>query len=154
MIRFIEFGDIFQIEGVENYAHGCNCSGVMGKGIAVQFKAKFPNMFKQYNILCKKGEFTLGDVFEYNYGDGYIFNLGTQLSWRNRAEISAIKQSFEKMLSLASKKGVNKIALPKIGAGLGGLNWLDVKKVIEDIAETYPKIDIYIVENYKEGVKI
>lgn len=45
MIRYIEKGDIFRIDGVSSYAHGCNCAGAMGKGIAVQFKSKYPDMY-------------------------------------------------------------------------------------------------------------
>lgn len=48
MIRYIEKGDIFRIEGVSSYAHGCNCAGAMGKGIAVQFKDKYPDMYLEY----------------------------------------------------------------------------------------------------------
>lgn len=52
MIRYIEKGDIFRIEGVSSYAHGCNCAGAMGKGIAVQFKDKYPDMYLEYKLLC------------------------------------------------------------------------------------------------------
>ena len=53
MIRYIEKGDIFRIDGVSSYAHGCNCAGAMGKGIAVQFKSKYPDMYLEYKQLCK-----------------------------------------------------------------------------------------------------
>lgn len=150
MIAYIESGNIFKIEGVFNYAHGCNCAGAMGKGIAVQFKEKFPEMYKLYKNLCTEGKFNVGDVFEYNYGKGYVFNLGTQLSWRTKAEIKSIRQSLINMFRIASKEKIRKIAMPKIGAGLGGLKWEDVKNVIEEIAKEYPDIDLFIVENYKD----
>ena len=56
MIRYIEKGDIFRIEGVSSYAHGCNCAGAMGKGIAVQFKDKYPDMYLEYKLLCKENK--------------------------------------------------------------------------------------------------
>ncbi len=68
MIQFIEKGDIFNIGGVNNYAHGCNCAGAMGKGIALQFKNKYPKMYSEYRARCKDGLFNPGDVFDYNYG--------------------------------------------------------------------------------------
>mgnify|MGYP000811555272 CR=1 FL=1 len=71
MIRYIEKGDIFRIEGVSSYAHGCNCAGAMGKGIAVQFKSKYPNMYLEYKQLCKENKFCPGDVFDYDYGNFY-----------------------------------------------------------------------------------
>lgn len=149
MVNYIEQGNIFNLQNIQNYAHGCNCAGVMGKGIALQFKERFPKMFITYQQLCKEGLFSLGDIFTYNYDNGTVFNLGTQTSWKTKADINAIESSLIKMLSYAQQNNILKIALPKIGAGLGGLNWDDVKFVIEKTAKDYPNIDLYIVENYK-----
>ena len=149
MVTFIDYGDIFKIEGVLNYAHGCNCSGAMGKGIATQFKKRFPEMYRQYKKLCIESKFNLGDVFEYNYGNGYVFNLGTQQSWRTKADITAIQMSLNKMLLFSSEKEIKKIAMPTIGAGLGGLKWESVKQVIESVAKNYSNIELLVVENYQ-----
>lgn len=148
MINYIHLGDIFKINGVFNYAHGCNCAGAMGKGIAVQFKKKFPKMYLEYKHMCTNGEFNLGDVFLYNYGKGYVFNLGTQTSWKTKADIKAIEQSLNKMLKIATEQNITKIALPKIGAGLGGLDWRKVEDVIILSSRKYPNVSLFIVENY------
>jgi O-acetyl-ADP-ribose deacetylase (regulator of RNase III) len=150
MVTYINEGNIFGIPGVNNYAHGCNCAGAMGKGIAVQFKEKFPAMYLQYKKLCRSGAFTLGEVFMYNYGEGFVFNLGTQKSWTTKAEISAVDAAIGKMLQLATENKIKQIALPKIGAGLGKLDWESVKQIINDQAITYPEIDLFVVENFKE----
>lgn len=147
MIHYLTYGDIFNIEGVLNYAHGCNCAGAMGKGIAVLFKERYPEMYKEYKRRCKTGEFTPGDIYVYNYGAGYVFNLGTQVSWTTGATLPAIERSIGKMLAYASAHGILKIALPRIGAGLGRLDWDEVKAVIEKAAEAYPVVALYIVEN-------
>ena len=149
MIYWIKEGNIFTLDGVHSYAHGCNCAGAMGKGIALQFRKRFPEMYLEYKRLCKEGAFTLGDVYAYQHERGYIFNLGTQTSWRTRAELLAVKSSLEKMLSLAEKYELTKIALPRIGAGLGGLNWQEVKEVIEEVGSRHLSIQLYIVEKYK-----
>lgn len=151
MITYIEYGDIFNLQDISNYAHGCNCAGAMGKGIALQFKEKFPKMYLEYKKLCKEGKFSLGDVFAFDYGDGFVFNLATQATWKTKADIDAIENSLIKMLSIASKNNLHKIALPKIGAGLGGLNWNDVKLIIDRVAKVHPNIDLFVVENYKEN---
>ena len=149
MITYIEYGDIFEIDNVHNYAHGCNCSGAMGKGIALQFKEKFPNMYAIYKQLCKDGLFKPGDIFPFNYNNtSYVFNLGTQATWKTKATLESIEKSFHQMLLFASKNNISKIAMPKIGAGLGGLDWKNVKTIINNIANSYPNIDIFIVENY------
>jgi O-acetyl-ADP-ribose deacetylase (regulator of RNase III) len=150
MVTYIPFGNIFKIEGVYHYAHGCNCAGAMGKGIAVQFKERFPEMYLNYKRLCKERRFTLGDVFAYSYGKGYVFNLGTQATWKTKADLNAIESSLNRMLLFATENNVDKIALPKIGAGLGGANWYDVKNVIDKVAKDYPYINLMVVENYKE----
>lgn len=150
MIQFIERGDIFNIKGVNNYAHGCNCAGAMGKGIALQFKNKYPKMYSEYRAMCKDGLFNPGDVFDYNYGNGHIYNLGTQVSWKTKARLEYIEDSVGRMLELAASDNVTKIALPAIGAGLGGLNWNDVKEILNMVSVNYPDIELYVVEAYGE----
>ena len=120
MIQFIEKGDIFNIAGVNNYAHGCNCAGAMGKGIALQFKNKYPKMYSEYRVMCKDGLFNPGDVFDYNYGNGHIYNLGTQVSWKTKARLEYV----------------------------GGMNGNDVKEILIMVSVNYPDIELYVVEAY------
>lgn len=153
MIRYIENGDIFNLKDVNSYAHGCNCAGAMGKGIALQFKIKYPKMYLEYKNLCKKEMFNLGDTFIYKHEKGYIFNLGTQKSWRTKAKIDAIEEALNKMLLFASENHIYKIGLPKIGAGLGGLDWKNVKHIIDKVGNKYDNVDLFVVENYKKTSK-
>ncbi len=106
-------------------------------------------MYVKYKQLCKEGEFCPGDVFDYDYGGGHIYNLGTQVTWRTRAEIEYIEGSLDRMLYLAVCNDVKEIAMPAIGAGLGGLKWDDVKRCIERVANSYPMVDLYVVEAYQ-----
>lgn len=114
MINFISKGDIFSLKDVSSFAHGCNCAGAMGKGIALQFRQKFPRMYYEYKLLCKKGIFVPGDVFDFDYGNGHIYNLATQLTWRTKAKIEFIQTSMLKMFELATSEQVSKIAMPTI----------------------------------------
>lgn len=150
MIKYIDFGDIFALPGVSCYAHGCNCAGAMGKGIALQFRKKYPDMYLQYKKKCKDGMFKLGDVFEYRLNDEHIFNLGTQKDWKTKATLDAIQDSVLKMLASATEQQISSIALPRIGAGLGELIWEDVKKVLEKAAIHFPNVTLIVVENYKQ----
>lgn len=151
MVTYIEQGNIFNLQDISNYAHGCNCAGAMGKGIALQFKKRFPKMYIEYKELCKDGLFSLGDVFPYDYGNGVVFNLGTQATWNTKADINAIENALVKMLSYAFQNNILKIAMPKIGAGLGGLNWNEVKHTIDKVTQNYPDIDFFVGENYKDA---
>lgn len=101
-------------------------------------------MYVKYKQLCKEGEFCPGDVFDYDYGGGHIYNLGTQVTWRTQAEIEYIEGSLDRMLYLAVCNDVK-----AIGAGLGGLKWDDVKRCIERVASSYSMVDLYVVEAYQ-----
>ena len=152
MINYIPRGDIFRLPGVTSYAHGCNCAGAMGKGIALQFKRKFHKMYLQYNSMCISGNFKPGDVFPYEYSQNcFVYNLATQKHYAihgRLAKLEHIRKSVKKMLEHAAAHNVTDIALPKIGAGLGGLDWEDVKIALEDVAEDYPDITLHVVEEY------
>lgn len=148
MISFIEKGDIFAIKDVYNYAHGCNCAGAMGKGIVLQFRKKFPEMYLIYKTMCKEGKFNPGDIFDYDYGEGHIYNLGTQKTWKTAAKIEYIQESLFKMLEIASLNKIETIALPAIGAGLGGLEWNDVKELMKKLSSDFPEVHLIVVESY------
>ena len=149
MVIYIKEGDIFKVDGVTSYAHGCNCAGAMGKGIAVQFKTKYPEMYKTYKQMCKTGTYQPGDVYDFDYGKGHVYNLGTQVSWKTSAKLEYIQKALTNMLLCAERYNVKAIAMPAIGAGLGGLKWDDVKKEIENASQKHPNIDLYVVESYK-----
>jgi O-acetyl-ADP-ribose deacetylase (regulator of RNase III) len=151
-VIFIE-GDLFNYDGLYSYAHGCNCKGAMGKGIALEFKKRFPEMYKEYKILCEKKEFKLGDVFMYNSFPYCIFNLATQESWTTKAKLSSIEESLSKMLILGEENNVKKIGLPRIGSGLGGLNWEDVKSIIIKVCRN-SEIDIIVFESFLASTSV
>lgn len=137
-------GDLFSSD-TDALAHGCNCQGVMGAGIAVQFRKRYPEMFKEYQNRCRTYQFYLHSVYPYEAPDGrVIYNLGTQVYPGPHADLFAIKCCMEIMVTYPTKKDqvIRSIALPRIGCGLGGLNWMDVKKVIEQVGS---KTDIDLV---------
>ncbi|MFN3199405.1 MAG: macro domain-containing protein [Bradymonadia bacterium] len=143
-------GDLFHFDGLDGLAHGCNCAGSMGKGIAVPFKRRYPAMYRAYRQRCLEGTFTLGDVFEWPTACETIFNLGTQAHWRSKAELWAVEQALEQMVRGAERRGVKRIGLPRIGAGLGGLSWLSVKEVMTAVGEQ-ASVDLVVFETYVSG---
>ena len=148
-IEFVK-GDLFA-SSLPAVAHGCNCAGAMGKGIAVMFKKKFPRMFEEYKIRCKEGLFLPGDVFTWQEDGLTVFNLGTQKSWRSKATIPAVKAAVEKMLTEAEKEGLDIIGLPRIGAGLGQLEWESVKDILTEASQDTP-IRLMVFEEFVSGV--
>jgi len=137
-------GDIFATEGLSAFAHGCNCAGAMGAGIAIEFKRRWPAMYEEYAARCADGRFGLGDVFVWSEGDVTVYNLGTQAHWRKKAQLPALARALRKMTELAAHAGITRIGLPRIGAGLGGLDWMRVKRVLGEVgAETDVTLTVF-----------
>src|SRR5690349_5107532 len=114
-------GDLFVNRfNAQSLAHGCNCQGSMGAGIATGFRGRYPEMFAEYHRRCKAQprEFNLGDSFLWKSQDmPWAFNLGTQEGvWRARASYEAIEEALKSMREQADREGIASIAMPKIGA--------------------------------------
>ena len=140
-------GDLFAAKGVRAFAQGCNCAGAMGKGIAVGFKLRYPKMFAEYRQKCREGTFLLGDVMVWSDGREIVFNLGTQAHWRTAAELPALTKAVRTMVSLATEARLDRVALPRIGAGLGGLDWADVRHVLQEAGAASP-VELVVFETY------
>lgn len=145
-------GDLFKNRfAVDAYAHGCNCQGSMGSGIAVSFKQLYPDMFEEYRRLCKSSprQFNLGDAFLWKKDDKpAVFNLGTQEGyWHSRASYEAIEAALQNMKLQADKIGIHSIGLPRIGTGYGGLSWKKVRAIIEQVFEEWSGT-VFVYEEY------
>ncbi|HEY9760069.1 MAG TPA: macro domain-containing protein [Oculatellaceae cyanobacterium] len=150
-IRFVS-GDIFLNEHkVQAFAHGCNCQGVMGAGIAVIFKKEYPEMFNEYRRRCKAKprEFNIGDAFLWKEnGKPFVFNLGTQESPGRHATYQAVEKALTNMIRQAGVEGITSIAIPRIGSGYGGLKWEKVREVVEKVFERWPG-NLFVYEGYQ-----
>ena len=142
-------GNILESEA-DALVNTVNTQGVMGKGIALQFKNAFPSNYKVYQDICRNGNFQIGDLLiveEYGLisGKKAIINFPTKTSWRKPSEYSYIEKGLEKLVQVIEEKKFNSIAIPPLGSGNGGLNWEIVKKMIEDKMSHLP-IDVFIYE--------
>jgi O-acetyl-ADP-ribose deacetylase (regulator of RNase III) len=122
-------------ENVEALVNAVNCVGVMGKGIALHFKNAYPENFRQYKKACKAGDVKPGKMFITLTGaflnPKYIINFPTKLHWENKSRIEDIKSGLDALVLETEKLGINSIAIPALGCGNGGLDWTDVKPLIE-----------------------
>jgi len=141
-------GDLFAHEGLGAIAHGCNCAGAMGKGIAVQFRQRFPKMYDAYKQRCADGRFKLGDVFAWPEDGLTVFNLGTQKTWRTKADLGAIETAVRSMVRLAEQAGIAKVGLPRIGAGLGGVAWPAVRALLSEVGNA-TTVELVVFEEYE-----
>lgn len=142
MIEYVQ-GDLLGAE-VDALVNTVNTVGVMGKGIALQFKQAFPANFKLYHAACKRGDVQLGKMFVFDAGQltvpRYIINFPTKGHWRARSRIEDIEAGLGDLHAVVEELGIRSIAMPPLGCGNGGLRWADVRPRIEealaDLAET------------------
>ena len=107
-----------------------NCEGKMGKGLAYQFKKKFPEMEQDYVKVCLNGELYPGKLHIYQEKNFLIINFPTKKKWREKSKIEYIIIGLRKLKEEIVKRGINSVAIPPLGAGNGGLNWNEVKTEI------------------------
>jgi O-acetyl-ADP-ribose deacetylase (regulator of RNase III) len=122
-------GDLFDAD-LPAVGHGCNCAGAMGAGIAVVFRKRYPDMYREYRQRCADGRFRLGEVFVWETPDLVVYNLATQPVPGPSATLDAIDTSVRAALADAQQRELPRLGIPRIGAGLGGLQWTDVAEVL------------------------
>jgi len=118
---------------VEALVNTVNKVGIMGKGIALAFKKKFPENYKIYKEACENNQLKIGDLLVTQTERSipkYIINFPTKQHWRSRSKIEYIEKGMEKLVEVIQEKNIQSIAIPPLGCGNGGLNWKDVKPVI------------------------
>ena len=153
-IRFVS-GDLFDNEhSARAFAHGCNCQGSMGAGVARSIQAQYPEMYEEYRGRCKAEprRFNLGDCWLWKADERpWIFNLGTQEGyWRSRASYEAIEAALKEMRRQADAEGIASIAMPRIGVGYGGLSWKKVRAIVEAVFSDWPGT-LVVYEEYVPG---
>ena len=113
-----------------------NTVGVMGKGIALQFKKQFPNNYKVYKEACKNKELKIGDLLVTEEesllsGKKFIINFPTKTHWRYPSEYEYIEKGLHALVDVIREKKIKSIAIPPLGSGNGGLDWTKVRAMIE-----------------------
>ena len=126
-----------------------NCEGYMGKGIAYQFKLKFPDNNQSYIKACRSGQLTVGKL-HYSYEkDKMIINFPTKIEWRANSKIEYIEAGLDELRYLIEKLKIKSIAIPPLGCGNGGLNWDEIRPLIQQKLDTIKNTDIFIHEPSK-----
>lgn len=133
MIEF-KTGDILRADA-EALVNTVNCVGIMGRGIALQFKNDFPGNFKAYEAACEREEVQPGKMFVFETGTftnpKFIINFPTKRHWRGKSRMEDIDSGLKALVEEVRNRGIRSIAIPPLGSGLGGLNWAEVRPRIE-----------------------
>lgn len=142
-------GDMLKAD-VEALVNTVNCVGVMGRGIALQFKNAFPENFKAYALACKKKEVLPGKMFVYATGTlhtpYFIINFPTKRHWRGKSRLEDIDAGLADLARVVRHYSLHSLAIPPLGSGLGGLEWDVVKKHIEKALADLDDVQIRVYE--------
>ena len=137
-------------DDAEALVNTVNCVGVMGKGIALQFKKAFPGNFKAYAAACRREEVTPGRMFVFETGrmfnPRYIINFPTKRHWRGKSRYEDIESGLRALVRVVRHRQIRSIAVPPLGSGLGGLQWGRVKSMIEEAFEDMPDVRVKLYE--------
>ncbi|KAB7614422.1 Appr-1-p processing protein [Amylibacter sp. SFDW26] len=143
-------GDMFE-EPVQATVNTVNCVGVMGKGIALEFKKRWPANFKAYKKICDAKELSPGTLFVFDThelfpqdGPRYLINFPTKAHWRAKSKYSYVEDGLDALVKAIREYGIKSIAIPPLGCGNGGLEWADVKPLIVSKLGKLDDVDIII----------
>lgn len=144
MIHFMS-GNIFESKA-QTITNPVNCVGVMGKGLALGFKTRYPAMFMDYAKRCSKNEVKLGEPYVWSNGSVQILNFPTKGHWRDRSYIKDIEVGLDFIVNNYKTMGITSLAIPALGCGLGELSWDAVKALIEEKLGNMADIEIFVFE--------
>ncbi len=148
MIEFQQ-GNILHADA-EALVNTVNCVGIMGRGIALQFRKEFPENYTVYKSACDRRELQPGKmlVFDLNrlQHPRFIINFPTKRHWKSKSRIEDIQAGLATLVEEVRRLKIQSIAIPPLGCGLGGLNWSDVRPLIEQAFNELPKVRVFVYE--------
>ena len=142
-------GDILQADA-EALVNTVNCVGVMGRGIALQFKKRFPENFKRYKTACDRKELQPGKMFIHDlnslYNPRYVINFPTKRHWKGKSRMEDIEAGLQTLAEEVRLRDIHSIAIPPLGCGLGGLRWTDVRARIKEAFQDLTDVQVLLYE--------
>ena len=149
MMIIYKKGNLLEDEA-EALVNAVNTVGVMGGGIARQFKEKFPDMFVKYERACRNGEVKLGKMHVVKVdapeGEKYVINFPTLEHWSHQSKLEDIEKGLQDLVRVVKEKNIRSIAIPPLGCGIGGLKWDDVRPLIEKAFEHIEDVTVHLYE--------
>jgi O-acetyl-ADP-ribose deacetylase (regulator of RNase III) len=138
-------GDIFS-SPAQVITNAVNCVGVMGAGLALEFKKRFPRLNADYEARCKRGDVSPGRPYLYEDDDIQVLNFPTKRHWQDNSRLEDIEEGLKYLAAHHAHMGIFFLALPPLGCGLGGLNWTEVKSLIEKHLGGLADLEVLVYE--------
>lgn len=133
---------------VEALVNTVNTVGIMGKGVALQFRQAFPDNYAIYRKACERGDVQIGRMLVFAIGKltnpRYIINFPTKRHWKTKSRLEDIEAGLRDLIDVIKAEGINSIAVPPLGCGNGGLKWNDVRPRIEAAFAEVPHIHVQL----------
>ncbi len=149
MIRWVS-GDFWEsLNEVDAIVNTVNTVGVMGKGLALQFRERFPDNYTFYRRACQAGQVQIGKMLVYptnRLTPRFIINFPTKKHWRQPSRLEYIESGLQDLVRVIRENEIHSIAIPALGCGLGGLKWHDVKNLINRYLETLKNVEVRVYE--------
>jgi O-acetyl-ADP-ribose deacetylase (regulator of RNase III) len=120
-----------------------NCVGVMGKGLALAVKSRYPEVFDKYVIACESGRLKIGNLQLVKATDRWILNFPTKKHWRGASKLDFIEAGLKKFVKTYRRRQIVSVAFPPLGCGHGGLKWDQVDPLMRRYLEGLDKIEIF-----------
>jgi O-acetyl-ADP-ribose deacetylase (regulator of RNase III) len=155
MISFVQ-GDLLAADA-DALVNTVNCVGVMGRGVALQFKKAFPDNFRAYEVACRRGEVEPGRMFVFETGQlspRLIINFPTKRHWRGASRMEDIDSGLVALKREIISRRVRSIALPPLGTGLGGLAWPEVRARIVAALRSLEDVEVRVFEPHQGDAPI
>jgi O-acetyl-ADP-ribose deacetylase (regulator of RNase III) len=142
-------GDLLEAD-VEAVVNTVNTEGIMGKGVALQFRKAYPDNYDAYRRACEAGEVRPGRMFVFDRqsltNPRYIVNFPTKRHWRNKSRMEDIESGLVALVAEVRRLGIRSIAVPPLGCGLGGLPWPEVQRRMREAFEPLPEVRWLVYE--------
>ena len=129
MITYLR-GDLFS-SPAQVLVNAVNTVGVMGKGVALEFKKRYPEMFKSYERMCNEKQLDVGKLMLWKGPEKWVLMFPTKKHWRNPSKMEYVEAGLQKFVDTYLEKGITSAAFPRLGCGNGGLNWEEVRPLME-----------------------
>jgi len=145
MITFVT-GNLFT-SNAQVLTNTVNCVGVMGKGVALEFKTRYPELFADYQARCASGAVLVGQPYLWEDDRVQVLNFPTKQHWRNPSQLDWIEAGLKHLANHYTDLGIQSLAMPPLGCGNGGLSWSEVKPLIIKCLGDIPDLEVYVYES-------
>jgi len=144
MIEYKSNQDIFQSKA-DAIVNTVNCIGVMGAGLAKEFKKRYPEMYREYRKKYENNELKIGKLHVFRTIDKLIINFPTKIHWKDNSKLEWIEAGLKYFITNYKKWNITSVAFPQLGTSHGKLNWNDVKPIMEKYLNLLDiNVEIYV----------